>query len=227
MHVFYEPRITETLTLSDEESKHAVHVLRMTNGQLLHINDGSGNLFKAKIVEAHPKKTKVELLERVQTKTVPRHVHIAIGITRQADRLEWFVEKATEVGVKQITLLVTQNTARHKLNHDRLNKIAVSALKQSGNVFLPIISAPTPLKQFVQQPNDHLKLVCTATHDNDIKSVLGNHQNVIALVGPEGDFTDNELQLAIENNFKPVSLGPYRLRTETAALTAACALTLL
>jgi 16S rRNA (uracil1498-N3)-methyltransferase len=227
MHVFYEPRIRETLALSDEESKHAVNVLRMTNGQVLYVNDGGGNMFKARIAEAHPKKVTVEIVERVQTKNMPRHIHIAVGITRQTDRLEWFVEKATEVGVREITLLVTQNTARHKVNVDRLNKIAVAAIKQSGNVFLPSISEPTPFKLFVGRPNDALKLICTAAQDRDVKSIVNQHENVIALVGPEGDFTEEELTLAHQNGFQPVSLGPYRLRTETAALSVACALALL
>src|SRR5687768_7831542 len=120
MHVFYEPRIRESLTLSDEESKHAVHVLRMKNGDLIFVNDGVGNLYEARIVEAHAKKTTVEITRRAETKTPPRHIHIAIGITRQADRLEWFTEKATEIGVRKITLLVTHNTGRHKVNIDRL-----------------------------------------------------------------------------------------------------------
>ena len=119
MHVFYEPRIAETLALSNEEAKHAVNVLRMQNGDVLYVNDGSGNLFQARIVESHPKKVTLEIVERVQTKTAPRRVRIAVALTRQADRLEWFVEKATEFGVRDITLLVTHNTGRHKVNVDR------------------------------------------------------------------------------------------------------------
>lgn len=227
MHVFYEPHILETLALSDEESKHAVNVLRMANGETLYINDGGGNLFYARIVEAHPKKVKIEITNRVQTKTVPRNICIAIALTRQADRLEWFVEKATEIGVRRIALLVTQNTARHKVSVERLNRIAIAALKQSGNVFLPIISAPTAFKTFLHQPDDSLKLICTATHETDLKNVVGNNMNVIALVGPEGDFTEDEMKLALENNYTPVKLGPHRLRTETAAIVAATALALL
>ena len=227
MHVFYEPRISETLTLSDEESKHAVNVLRMTNGETLYVNDGGGNLFYARIVEAHPKKVKVELTNRVQTKTVPRQIRIAVALTRQADRLEWFVEKATELGVRRIALVVTHNTGRHKLNVERLNKIAIAALKQSGNVYLPIITEPTPFKTFIQQPDDSLKLICTAAHETDLKNVVANSMNVTALVGPEGDFTDDEMKLAIDHQYIPVNLGPHRLRTETAAITAAAALALL
>lgn len=227
MHVFYQPDVADTLTLSNEESKHAVNVLRMTNGDVIYVNDGVGNLFQAKIIESHPKKVLLEIVERVKTKSVRRHIHIAIALTKQADRLEWFTEKATELGVRNITLLITQHTGRHKVNVERLNKIAIAALKQSGNVYLPVISEPTPFKTFIHEPLSSLKLVCTATDDHDIKSVVGQHMDVIALVGPEGDFTNEELKLAIDNGYQPVSLGPNRLRTETAAMAVACALAMM
>jgi 16S rRNA (uracil1498-N3)-methyltransferase len=167
---------------------------------------------------------------------------MAIGITKQTDRLEWFVEKATEIGVREITLLITNHTGRHKVNVERLNKIAIAALKQSGNVYLPVISLPSRFENFISKSDlsfrsrlvgreissaNSLKLICTATQETEIKNVIGQHKKVIALIGPEGDFTKDELQLAFDNGYQPVSLGPHRLRTETAALTAACALALM
>ena len=233
MHVFYEPSILSSSRLSLEESRHAINVLRLSIGDTVYVNDGSGHLYKTSIAESNPKKVLVGALEQVPIASLKRHIHIGIGITRHADRLEWFVEKATEIGVREISLLITQHTARHKVNIERLAKISISALKQSGNVYAPVISDPVSFKSFVSQykapltsmfESETLKLICTATQERSLKSVVGGNENIISLIGPEGDFTDDELQMAITNNFLPVSLGPYRLRTETAALTIASAL---
>ena len=228
MHVFYAPGVFESLTLPEDESKHAVNVLRLNTGDALHVTDGQGRMFIASIADAHPKRVRLAALRPDNVAVAPRAVCIAVGITRQADRLEWFVEKATELGVRHIAPLLTERTGRHKLNTERLRKIAVAALKQSGNVFLPIVDEPVAFKLFLQQPDDAFKIICTATaHEAGIKNVVGNNMNVTALVGPEGDFTDDELALALQHGFAPVNLGPYRLRTETAAMAAACAFALL
>ena len=228
MHVFYAPGVADALTLPEDESKHAVNVLRMKTGDALHVLDGEGRMFIASVADAHPKRVRLANVRAVDVTTSRRTVCLAVGVTRQADRLEWLVEKATELGVRRFVPLLTERTGRHKLNTERLRKIAIAAIKQSGNVYLPVVDEPVAFKLFLQQPSDAFKIICTATaHEAGIKNVVTDHANVTALVGPEGDFTDGELALAMQHGFTPVNLGPYRLRTETAAMAAACALALL
>lgn len=227
MHIFFEPDITTSHRLNAAESKHAVNVLRLKSGDKIFVADGKGHIYSADIVEAHSSKTTVTRLRLFQTTQLQRRIAIAIGITRQAERLEWFVEKATEIGVRDIILMITHNTARHKLNVERLQRVAITAMKQSGNAHLPNILGPRKLIELLGDDSFDSKYVCNGNALDSLPKIdRDKTSSVIACIGPEGDFTDEEMRLFEQYQYTSVSLGPTRLRTETAAIVAAAALAL-
>lgn len=220
MRRFYDPHITvsaTTHTLSEEESKHIVRVLRMQVGDQLEMVDGKGTLFTCAISSAHPKKCELKVLS-VQT-SVPEtyQIHIVVGPTKQTDRLEWFMEKATEIGITELSFLTTKNAERAQLKLDRLEKKAIAALKQSKRLFLPKINPLTTFENFVKAHPNGLIAHCMEGNMNVFESVF-SPQNCPILIGPEGDFTPEEVSFALENGYKTITLGKNRLRTETAAL---------
>lgn len=193
----------------------------MQTGDTIELTDGHGFLYKAFISEADPKKCSFTISDKKEIPQREFNISIAVAPTKNIDRIEWFVEKAVEIGVDKIHLLLCKNSERKNVNLDRLTKIAVSAMKQSGQARLPYISDMVPLKEIVTQEAAQ-KFICyvDASNPEQLKSLAKPNQRYLVLIGPEGDFNKDEIQLATEHGFKKVSLGPNRLRTETAALTA-------
>jgi 16S rRNA (uracil1498-N3)-methyltransferase len=230
MHVFFQPLITgSSVTLNEDESKHCVRVLRMQKGDRVHLADGRGTHAVATVSDDNPKKCVLEIVERtVVEKFHPYYLHIFIAPTKNFDRMEWFIEKATEAGIDEITFIETANSERSKINPERCEKIAISAMKQSKQWWLPKISGITRFRDAIGSPGqDTLKLVawCETPHDNQLHEALAANRktNITFLIGPEGDFTADEIAFATNLGFKPVSLGKSILRTETAALYACMA----
>lgn len=230
MHVFFQPLITgSSVTLNEDESKHCIRVLRMQKGDRVHLADGKGTHAVASIIDDNPKKCVLEIVERTLVeKFHPYYLHIFIAPTKNFDRMEWFIEKATEAGIDEITFIETTNSERSKINPERCEKIAVSAMKQSKQWWLPKINPIVKLKEALNftQP-EALKLIAWCETDREQKlqdALTRNSQNHIAvLIGPEGDFTSEEIGFVKSAGFEPVSLGNSILRTETAALFACMA----
>ena len=212
------------VVLNEENSKHIVQVLRMQVGKQLKLTDGIGNIYTAEITDAHKKKASVKIIERKFIAQTKNKVCIAISPVKNNSRLEWFLEKATEIGVSEIVLLLCDRTEKQNIKQERLQAILVSALLQSQQAWLPVFAAPKKYVEFVTKVKTENKFIahCEENKKTSLKQItnqLTNHSTI--LIGPEGDFTTAEIELAIQNNFVPVSLGNTRLRTETAALVAA------
>lgn len=223
MYLFYAPDIEQDTMLPEEESGHAIRVLRLKEGDEITLTNGKGSFFRAKIIAAHQKHCKLELLESWQQEELwPFYLHIAIAPTKNMDRMEWFVEKATEIGIDAITCLNCRFSERREIKTARLEKILVSAMKQSQKASLPLLTGMTGFSEFVKLPFAGRKFI--AHCDEGEKLLLSQTyrpgERVLVLIGPEGDFSPNEIKLAIQNGFEPISLGKSRLRTETAALAA-------
>ncbi len=231
MHLAFLPDAAEGLmTLPEDESKHCMRVLRMKEGEQMLISNGSGLLFDALVHQAHPKQTVVFLQPgRKGYDHWPFELHIAIAPTKHNDRLEWFLEKATEIGIDHIHLFHGFHSERRKVNMPRLHKVLVAAMKQSLKSRLPVLHELKPLQTLINQSFDAQKFI--AWVDDSASDLLINTckpgSNCLVLIGPEGDFSEAEVKLAIENGFHPISLGPARLRTETAALAACHSIQLL
>jgi 16S rRNA (uracil1498-N3)-methyltransferase len=226
MQLFYTPDIDPSLSqyfLSEEESKHAIRVLRLVAGDEVTLIDGRGGLYKAEIKDAHPKRTILQI-NSVTTGFNKRnhYLHIAIAPTKNLDRVEWFLEKATEIGIDEITLIITQRSERKEAKEERLNKIITSAIKQSIKAYHPVLNPTVQLSQFLIQPFDGQKFIahCADGDKVSLEQSINKHGRYLILIGPEGDFTPAEIDLALQNGFKAITLGESRLRTETAALEA-------
>jgi 16S rRNA (uracil1498-N3)-methyltransferase len=224
MQLFYVPNISGSEIILDEtESKHAVRVLRLQNGNLVEIIDGAGGFYKAQITDANPKKCRLIIVES-QKEFGKRnfHLHVAIAPTKNIDRFEWFLEKATEIGIDEITPLLSSHSERKIINPERLEKILVSAMKQSLKAYLPKLNEITPIKQLIVNNKSKYKYIayCDDIQKFHLKDAVNRGQDTLVLIGPEGDFSLEEVNFAIENGFKVVSLGAARLRTETAGIVA-------
>lgn len=222
MRLFYDEHIATSATshqLSEEESKHIVRVLRMQEGDELALVNGKGGYFETKISMAHPKRCQVDIVKVEQSEPSNYGIHIALGPTKVLDRIEWFVEKATEIGITEISFIQGKNSERVKLKLDRVEKKAISAMKQSKRRFLPKINELVSVSDFIQQHPNGLIAHC---EDGEKSTILEAFQpvNCPILIGPEGDFTLDEIELALKNGYKTITLGENRLRTETAALYA-------
>ena len=204
------------------ESRHCVKVLRKAAGDEIHIVDGLGGLYRAKITSPDPRQCAFEVLEKSQSTGRSYHVHIAIAPTKNIDRLEWFVEKATEIGIDEISFPICQNSERKVVKTDRLEKKAIAAMKQSLKAELPKINPVSSLGDVIQRVKaDHTFIAQVDTGNPKlIDSIVTPGANSCVLIGPEGDFSKEELQLASIHGWTKVSLGPSRLRTETAGLAA-------
>ena len=231
MHRFYCPDIADTLTLGEEDSKHCVKVLRMGEGDTIEVVDGNGTLYTCRITMAHPKRCAVEVTERMQQPPHWGH-RIVLGIapTKNLDRIEWLVEKCVEMGVDRIIPLRCHNSERTVLKTERLKKIMVSAMKQSLKATLPLLDEMTPVAQVLAEPFEGTR--CIAYCDEQLPrgqrltltGVYRPGQDVMVLIGPEGDFSPEEVQAARDAGFMPVTLGESRLRTETAGMMAVAAI---
>lgn len=225
MQLFYQPDLPDTLHLPEEEAKHCTRVLRHQPGDIIHITDGRGRLFEARLTTDKPKLASFELLQQLRSQTAKAyHIHIAIAPTKNSDRLEWFMEKAMEFGIDEISLLHCRNSERVKLNPERLHKKAVSAMKQSLNLQMPRINELIKFPAFIEKLEGDSTDCFIAYMDESIprhlKDAAQKDRPVCVLIGPEGDFAPDEIDLALKAGFKPVSLGKSRLRTETAGIAA-------
>jgi 16S rRNA (uracil1498-N3)-methyltransferase len=225
MQLFYNPDIdetTETFSFDKEESRHIIKVLRKKDSDILHVTNGLGLLFETEITLASDNKCIVEVLSIKKSPEPKFRLHLAVAPTKMNDRFEWFLEKATEIGIQEITPIICDRSERKVINLERFEKIILSAMKQSNETYLPKLNEAISFKEFIKQKNDGLQLIahCEETDKKSLKEVLKPNENVTILIGPEGDFSDKEIALALENNFQPVMLGNTRLRTETAAVVA-------
>lgn len=224
MHIFYTPQIAEGhCTLSEEESKHCVKVLRLTHGDEVTLVDGVGGYYNAEIDDPNPKHCTISVKQKTENYGLrPYSIHIAIAPTKNLDRIEWFLEKAVEIGIDEITPLICQHSERRSVNSDRLEKIIQSAMKQSIKAYKPKLNDATPFCSFVKAQRQGSKLIahCIDSDKVSLKSMACNEREYTVLIGPEGDFSQEEVNLAEQNGYKCVHLGPSRLRTETAGVVA-------
>lgn len=230
MHVFYTPDILNKPELPEEEAQHCVRVLRLTTGDEITLTDGQGYYYKAEITAATNKRCFINIKEKIfQDPLWGNHVHIAMAPTKNMDRIEWFAEKATEIGIDELTFLNCRFSERKVVKTERVEKILISAIKQSLKARLPKLNEITEFSKFIKQDFKGQKFIahCYGSEKYLLKDVLTKGEDVTLLIGPEGDFSEEEVDLAIKHGFKPISLGNSRLRTETAALVACHTINLL
>lgn len=231
MHIFYTNQIEDGIaTLSEEESIHCARVLRLNRGDRVNLIDGVGGFYLGEIVEAHPKRSTLAILETTtEYGKRPYSLHVAIAPTKNIDRFEWFLEKAVEIGVDEITPLLCDRSERKDVKLDRSMRVVLAASKQSMHAYMPKINSMTPFKQLVALEHDGSRAIayCEGETRPLLHHWLSPKKSCIVLVGPEGDFSPAEVELAFSKNFTAVSLGNSRLRTETAGVMAAAALSLL
>ena len=226
MHIFYTPDIdvhASSYQLSEEESKHSSRVLRLKPGDEMMLVDGKGTSLIARITDSHPKRTQTLIVSSTfQEKARPYHLHLAVAPTKNIERYEWFLEKATEIGVDEITPIICQHAERKEVKHERLNKIIVAAMKQSQQSFLPVLNDAIRFEEFIARPCNSRKFIahCEDVEKHSLKSAMLAQENSLILIGPEGDFSASEIKEALSGGYLPISLGQTRLRTETAALVA-------
>ena len=225
MQLFYNPDINIDLnefSFDKEESKHIVKVLRKTEGDTLHVTNGLGNLFSTEILLASEKKCTVKIISTETYQPTDFYIHLAVAPTKMNDRFEWFLEKATEMGVHEITPIICDRSERKIIKNERFDKIILSAMKQSLQFFLPKLNEPISFKDFINQQHDGNLCIahCEETDKKLLKNTIKLKEKYTILIGPEGDFSEKEIQLALTNHYIPVSLGNTRLRTETAAVVA-------
>ncbi len=225
MQLFFDVNFSaENPILNTEESKHCVRVLRHTIGDEISILNGSGAIFTAKIIDANPKACKLSIIDSKIDEERPFNIHMVVAPTKNIDRFEWFLEKATEIGIEQITPIICDHSERKVIKPERLEKVLISATKQSLKSFKPVLNPLIKFKEFIkdQQNTSYNKFIahCYDTNKTLLKECYKENTNAIILIGPEGDFSEEEVKLATANNFHEISLGKARLRTETAALMA-------
>lgn len=231
MHLFYQPdpRVFE---LDEEEARHSFKVLRLHSGDLIYVTNGNGLLQKCRL-NIQGRHVGYEVVESSVVERRPFAVHIAVAPTRKAERNEWMVEKLTEIGVERIDFIITEHTNPETLNRvvnlARLNRIAAAAMKQSQQYYLPEITVNSKYETFIRSASEAVKLIAYVPEQNKVEHVFSKvkaKQDTLLLIGPEGDFSPKEVEQAIELGFETVSLGPTRLRTETAAIAGCHAINL-
>lgn len=232
MQLFYEEEINgDVFTLDPHESNHLGKVLRKNIGDTVLFTNGKGSLFTCQIEDNNPKKCRLKIVEQLFTPMEKSHIHLAIAPTKNMDRMEWMLEKITEIGFNEITFLKTAHIERSRLKLDRLQKKLISACKQSFKTWLPEINPMVDYEKFISDPDfqAHERFIAYVDKDNNrhLMHQASVGQSYLVLIGPEGDFSPGEITLAINNGFKPCSLGKHRLRTETAGLVAVHTLNLL
>jgi 16S rRNA (uracil1498-N3)-methyltransferase len=223
---FHAPTLTardDRYTLDEENSKHAIQVLRMRQGDRLQLTNGTGGLFVAEIIDDHKKSCEVRITSfKQQTISFPEIV-VGISLLKNTHRFEWFLEKATEIGVTEIIPLLCQRTEKQHFRLDRMRNMLVSALLQSQQTWLPKLQEPQPMEKIIRETAADIKLIahCGEGEKQDLgRYRINTSPKSLILIGPEGDFSNPEVELALEHDFKPVSLGQTRLRTETAGMVA-------
>ncbi len=227
MHIFYTPDIQhEIYVLNETESKHVVRVLRLKTGDAVFLVDGRGGFYKARLLDDNAKRCTVQVVERKQEYGKRSfHLHIAIAPTKNIDRFEWFLEKSTEIGIDTITPVLCKHSERKRIKLDRSMRVITAAVKQSIKAYHPVINALTDFSSFVKQFSNQMQAKKYIAHCQTFKTLFlrddyNKGENAIVMIGPEGDFTKQEIQEAIDAGFKSISLGNNRLRTETAGVVA-------
>lgn len=224
MNIFYTPDITDDdYTLSAEESKHCVRVLRMAEGESVVLVDGRGNRYDGEIDRAEAKGCRVRILRRTEHYgSRPFRLHLAIAPTKQMERMEWMVEKCTEMGIDAVTMLATEHSERREVKTERLDKVAVAAMKQSLKAYLPEVHPMTEFRRFVASCTETQRFIahCREGEKKRLDEACRPGEDAVVLIGPEGDFSAEEVAFAEEHGFVPVTLGTSRLRTETAGIVA-------
>ncbi len=230
MQLFYNDTLTKSsieIKFSREESKHISKVLRKKEEDLLHITNGKGGLFIARITFSNATQC-IATIERHETRKQKNYkLHIAVAPTKMNDRYEWFLEKATEIGIDEITPIICDHSERKVIKLERFERILQSAMKQSLQCYLPKLNPAISFTDFITQKNEGQLLIahCEETKKQSLKDILQLETNTTILIGPEGDFSSKEIELALTANYLPVTLGETRLRTETAAIVAAHSIT--
>ena len=224
MTLFYCPSIADgDYFLSEEESMHCIGVLRFKKNDIINLVDGIGGFYSAKIVQDDKKKCEVKIISR-QTEYNKRNyqLHIAIAPTKNTERYEWFLEKVTEIGIDEITPVICEHSERKEIKMERLNKVIISAMKQSVKTYLPKLNAAVKFKDFITDADASQKFICScdAEKNSTLKNFYEKEKDVLLLIGPEGDFSKEEIKIAELNGYKIISLGDSRLRTETAGIVA-------
>lgn len=223
MHRFYSEEIQANYAFLDhEESRHLAKVLRLTNGDKVELIDGSGKLYQCVILEAHGKKAQLKIESAIESKSLPFNVEIAAAPTKNMSRWEWFLEKATEIGIDAIHPMFCENSERKTLKEERQLRILKSAIKQSQKLKLPQLSSAVSFKDFVKREFDGEKYIahCHELPKMKLVKIHTSGKKALILIGPEGDFSEKEIELARSNGFVPISISQSRLRTETAAIVA-------
>jgi 16S rRNA (uracil1498-N3)-methyltransferase len=222
MQLFFIEKPESKIVLSKEESKHATKVLRKKEGDILNFTDGKGGFYKAEITVADTKKCRLQIISSKQKpKQHNYHLHIAIAPTKNMDRYEWFLEKATEIGIDEITPIICDHSERKVLKTERCNRILLAAMKQSLKFHLPKLNEAISLKEFLKQDLEGNKYIAHCEDGNKTELRKEEKANkTTVLIGPEGDFSTSEIKIALQNQFKAVNLGTSRLRTETAGILA-------
>jgi len=227
MQIFYEPEILKNgAFLNEEEAKHCVKVLRHKAGDKISVIDGKGSRFLCEISEANPKSCGLTILETEKEPPSESKCHIAIAPTKSIDRFEWFLEKSTEIGIDKITPLLCKQSERKRIKLPRLERVLTAATKQSLRLWKPEISELTDIKDFLDTEHPEKYKFIAHCEEQERKELFlelqtrDNYEDVLILIGPEGDFTPEEINFAISKGFQPVSLGKNRLRTETAGIAA-------
>ena len=225
MQLFYNPTINENsdfFSFDKEESKHIIKVLRKKHSDILFVTNGLGILFKTEITLASDSKCTVKIVFIEKTEPSKYYLHLAVAPTKMNDRYEWFLEKATEIGVSEITPIICEHSERKIIKTERFDKIIQSAMKQSNQMYLPKLNDPILFKDFIKIENNDTKFIahCEENEKKSLKESLNPKTNATILIGPEGDFSKKGIQMALDNEYLPISLGNTRLRTETAAIIA-------
>ena len=227
---FYVPNATDADQLPQEEAVHATRVLRLKEGDNIFLIDGEGGIHQAQVTIATNKQCQYKITDSTSVPQTENRIHIAIAPTKMMERMEWMAEKATEIGIDEISFLEGQFSERRKMRTDRIEKTVVSAMKQSRKAWKPVINDIIPVRQFLDTPREGRKFICHC-HDEipriplqqkleEVQCSTANGQSYTVLIGPEGDFSLEEVQYALQHGYESVSLGDSRLRTETAALVA-------
>ena len=226
MQLFYNKNLhkeSTSLTFDKEESRHIVSVLRKKEGDILMITNGDSLLFTAKIIAVNNKRCQVQIIAVTEKESSRKYnLSIAIAPTKSNDRLEWFLEKATEIGVDNIHPILCKHSERKIIKNERLNKVLLTAMKQSLQFKLPVLKELTLFQKFISKEFKGQKFIatCQESSTKTLQSHIKKAEDVLVMIGPEGGFSTNEIEEALENNFIPVSLGTTRLRTETAGIVA-------
>lgn len=230
MHRAYAPDIATMPILPEDESHHCVKVLRLHEGDEIEVVDGRGVCYTCRITMAHPKRCAIEVLTSITEATKPAPIVLAVAPTKHLDRMEWMVEKCTEMGIDRLVPLLSRNSERRELKTERLRKIMVAAMKQSLHSTLPQLDEMTPVGRFIDTPFDGDRFIAYCDpmlpreHRRSLPQLLAPARPTLVMIGPEGDFEPGEVQAALQAGFIPVTLGNSRLRTETAAVKAVAAI---